>query len=266
MSDFPPLPQTGGKRSFRLGVTSYVYPADLSPNIRLLAPFVDDIELVFFESKEHCNFPDPAAVDEWHRLADEHHLTYTVHFPIDKAIGSPNPAERQSFVAVAERLIELCQPLNPHGWILHLEGITPDATPDRVTAWQNEIRPHLQQLTNLIGDPSLFCVENLGYPFEWCEPLLSEFPLGVCLDFGHLWQMQYDWKSHVAKWLPRTRIIHLYGTDHSSRHYSLEKSPAPLVREALDSIGDYNGVLTLETFGLDDTASSLKCLQQYLAV
>jgi sugar phosphate isomerase/epimerase len=231
----------------------------------LLAPFVDDIELVFFESKEHCNFPDPSAVDEWRLLANEHDLTFTVHFPIDKAIGSPDPTERHAFVGVAERLIRLCQPLNPHGWILHFEGITPDAPPERVAAWQNDIRPLLRRLTTLIDDPRLFCVENLGYPFEWCEPLLAEFPLGICLDFGHLWQMQYDWKAHVAKWLPRTRIIHLYGTDLSSRHYSLEKAPAPLVREALDSIGDYNGVLTLETFGLDDTASSLRCLQQYLA-
>ena len=47
---FPPLPQFSVPHSFRLGVPSYVYPADILPNVKALAPFVDDVELVLFES------------------------------------------------------------------------------------------------------------------------------------------------------------------------------------------------------------------------
>jgi len=38
-------------RKFRLGSTSYVYPADLVTNARQLAGRVDDIELVLFETE-----------------------------------------------------------------------------------------------------------------------------------------------------------------------------------------------------------------------
>ena len=264
MSEFAPLPKVDAPRAFRLGVTSYVYPADIGPNLRALAPAVDDIELVFFESPEHSNLPSAAEVREWRALADAHDLTFTVHFPIDKALGSPNRDEREACLDVTLRLLDSCAPLRPHGWILHLEGIEPDAGPDRIRHWQDDLRPLLGKLCAMTGDPAAFCVENLGYPFEWCAGLLAEFPFSICLDFGHLWQLEADWRRHVTTWLTRTRIIHLYGTDNSSRHYSLEKSPIPLVREALRAIGSYNGVLTLETFGYDDTVSSMKRLDQCL--
>ena len=264
MTTYQPLTQIRAKRSFRLGVTSYVYPADILTNVKALAPVADDIELVFFESREFGNFPTPAAVEEWRTIADAHGISFTIHFPIDKAMGSTDPGERSAFLAVAERLITLCRPLNVHGWILHLEGIGADAPPERVSSWQQDLRPLLRRFAALVDDPRRVCVENLGYPFSWCEPLLDELPFSVCLDFGHLWQMQYDWKAHVLKWLPRTRIIHLYGTDLTSRHFALDKSPAPLVREALASIGDYDGVLTLETFGFEDTDTSLRRLEACL--
>jgi len=261
---FPDLPSLTHPVPFRLGVTSYVYPADIETNIRALAPVVDDIELVFFESSEASNFPSPADIQRWKALASENNLSFTVHFPIDKAMGSPDRAEREAFLAVARRLMEACRPLNPHGWILHVEGIKDDATPDRVRQWQEDSFPLMKMLSLEVEDPRQFCVENLGYPFEWCEPLLAEIPFGICLDFGHLWQMNQDWRAHVKRWLPRTRIIHLYGTDLSSRHYSLDRSPIPLVRETLRSIGNYNDVLTLETFGYDDTLSSITRLADCL--
>ena len=261
---FPILPLLPHPVPFRLGVTSYVHPADIEANIQALAPVADDIELVFFESADASNFPTPAEILRWKALAQEYDLTFTVHFPIDKALGSPDRTEREAFITVVRRLMDLCQPLDPHGWILHVEGIKADAAPDRIKQWQEDSLPLMRTLASDAGDPRQFCVENLGYPYEWCEPMLMEIPFGICLDFGHLCQMNQDWRAHVQRWLPRTRIIHLYGTDLTSRHFSLECSPAPLVRDALRSIGDYSGVLTLETFGYEDTASSITRLAECL--
>ena len=257
-SNFPPLPSLPHPVAFRLGVTSYVYPADILTNIQKLAPVADDIEVVFFESGEETNLPSPSEVKTWGDIAAKHGLTYTIHFPIDKALGSPDGQEREAFLAATLRIIELCRPLTPHGWILHVEGVDATASPERVRQWQQDVRPLLRVISGMVDDPRQVCLENLGYPFGWCNPFLSELPFSVCLDFGHLWQMQYDWRAHVHHWLPRTRIIHLYGADHTSRHHSLELSPAPLVKEALASLCGYKGVLTLETFGYDDTASSLE--------
>jgi sugar phosphate isomerase/epimerase len=262
----PALSRPAFSRSipFRLGVTSYVYPSDILENVQRLAPVVDDIELVFFESADASNLPTPGEIEKWRVLARKHDVTFTVHFPIDKALGSPDPVERDACLTSILSLIELCGPLTPHGWILHLEGIEANATPTRVREWQQDLIPLLRIIAGVVDDPRHVCVENLGYPFEWCEPLLASLPFSICLDFGHLWQRNSDWKAHLQHWLPRTRIMHLYGFDTTSRHYSLERAPMTLVREALHDIGNYTGVLTLETFGYDDTASSMKRLKECL--
>lgn len=44
--------------SFRLGSTSYVWPADILPKVRQLGPRVDDVELVLFEVEGNSNLPD----------------------------------------------------------------------------------------------------------------------------------------------------------------------------------------------------------------
>ncbi|MEI6562802.1 MAG: cobamide remodeling phosphodiesterase CbiR [bacterium] len=264
MNQFPPLPFLSRNRSFRLGVTSYVHPADITANVRALAPFVDDIELVFFESHDLSTLPKACEIEELRQLAITHDLTYTIHFPTDKALGSPNREERENALSTALHIIELCRPLTPYGWILHIDGIEPTASPIQREAWHRNITPLLRVLAGIADDPTRICVENLGYPFEWCDPILTEMPFSTCLDFGHLLQMNYDWRDHVNQWLQRTRIIHLYGSNNTSRHYSLELTPAPLVQEFLKAIKFYNGVLTLETFGYDDTVSSIKRLEECL--
>jgi hypothetical protein len=42
---------------YRLGSTSYVWPAGLVPNVRRLGPLVDDVELVLFDLEERSNLP-----------------------------------------------------------------------------------------------------------------------------------------------------------------------------------------------------------------
>ena len=41
-----------GRLPFRLGTTSYILPSDMITNVAMLAPFVDDVELLFFELEE----------------------------------------------------------------------------------------------------------------------------------------------------------------------------------------------------------------------
>jgi len=39
-----------GRTPFRVGATSYVLPDHILPNVEYLAPMVDDVELVLFET------------------------------------------------------------------------------------------------------------------------------------------------------------------------------------------------------------------------
>lgn len=265
-SSFPPFPNWTRSTPFRVGLTSYIFPADILPNAEALAGKIRDIELVFFESPEFSNLPDPTVIQRLADLAQNHDLSFTVHFPIDKKLGSPDPRQRQSFLDQALRIVDLCRPLDPFAYLLHLEGVTGADSPARRQQWQDDLVPLLDHFATRV-DPARVCLENLDYPFEWCDPLLARQPWSVCLDAGHFWLRNDPWPDYVRKYLPRTRVVHLYGiTPPSTAHVGLQNEPTARVCAFLAALTDFKGVLTLEVFGYDDARFSLERLSECLSL
>jgi len=271
---FPPLPQFSVPHPFRLGVPSYVYPADILSNVEALAPFVDDIELVLFESRNPndgypttddnvSNIPSADTITRLAKLAQQHDLTYTVHFPIDRHLGSPDVKERRALLHQMLAIMDRTRPLRPAAYILHLEGVTRNSDLARVRTWASDIAKLLPALIEQVDDPTLLCVENLNYPFAWCEPLLETFGLGTCIDLGHLRVGDYDTDAHLKRYLLHTRVIHLHGVSDGHDHLALTALPAGHLRQILNSIDKFTGVLTLEIFNYDEVRDSIVYLNQF---
>lgn len=246
--------------SYRLGSTSYVWPADILPNVRQLGPLVDDVELVLFEVEATSNLPDEAAVVELDRLAQTHDLTYTVHLPLDLALAHPPSLEK------ARKVIAHTCALRPWGYVLHLDGSMVEGDPDpvRLAHWRDEARRVLQALAEQVGEPQRLCVENLeNYPPEHFLPLLEQVPVSLCLDVGHLWLTGRDALGFLGDHLARTRVVHLHGIgqrDHQALTHQGAARVAPVL-ELLSTRG-YDGVLTLEVFGREDFFSSRTLVEE----
>ena len=249
---------------FRLGVTSYVYPADIIPNVEALAPAVDDIELVLFESEDVSNLPTLETVARLSELAEEHDLTYTVHLPIDRKLGSDSGAERLIMQKNIIRIIRLSQTLSPYAYVLHIEGIDSRAHSWRIRNWQRDVTGLLPEIVAQADDPAMICVENLNYPFEWCEQFLESFGLSVCIDVGHFWLNGTNISPHIQRYLDRTRVIHLHGLRDGRDHLSLGTLPLEKLRYLMNILDDYTGVLTLEMFSFEDVRDSIERISQCL--
>jgi sugar phosphate isomerase/epimerase len=262
-STIPLLPRIPQANSFRIGVTSYVYPADILPNVEHLAGRVDDIELVLFESEDTANLPSPEVVARLAALGRQHRLTYTIHFPTDRKLGSADAAERAAHVAQMRRIITLLAPLPIHGYILHFEGVGPEASAARVCEWQRDLAAELPRLLEGVA-PELFCVESLSYPFEWCAPLLDRFGLSVCADVGHVWRYGGDVPDFLRAWLPRTRVIHLHGERDGHDHLALTELAPGRLESCLRAARGFSGVVTLEVFDYTAARLSIERLTQCL--
>lgn len=239
---------------YRLGSTSYVWPADILPNVRRLGPLVDDVELVLFEVDEYSNLPDAVTVAELAALARVHVLTYTVHLPLDLTLAGPLSLEK------AERVIACTRDLFPWAYVLHLDGqaIEGDLDPAVLARWRDEARRVLEQVAAMVGDPRRLCVENLeNYPPEHFLPLLEQVPVSLCVDVGHFWRVGRDPWPFLEEHLDQTRVIHLHGID-ARDHQSLLHQGADRVTPVLEllSARRYAGVLTLEVFSREDFFSS----------
>jgi sugar phosphate isomerase/epimerase len=247
---------------FRIGCTSYTIPDDIVPNVEFMGKYVDDIELVLFESQEASNMPDASVIKELKKLAEEYMLTYTVHFPIDKKAGAAGENERRLF---AERVMHICRltaPLDPYAYVLHLEGLpyNPDAA--MISEWNNYIGEFCRDYV-ACGHADKTSVENLGYPSYINEPVIEKYGFKNCLDIGHLWLGGENWKRYCVDVIENTRVMHLHGVSGVRDHISLSENNMDDLRTFFSiALKDYRHVLTLEVFSEKDCFESLDIVRR----
>lgn len=250
------MPKKG--RLWRLGATSCVVPADIMANVRVLAPLVDDVQLLFFESAAKSLLPQPLDVQALRELAEEYGLSYTVHLPTDLALGAASRVERQEGIAEILRLMAQLAPLGPQSFDLHLvrEPDVPEA------AWLDNLAASLRELSGALGEQKrLVAVENIEYPYGLVAPLVEEYGFSVCLDFGHLVHYGHDLEEGLGL-LPRVRHLHYHGVQDGRDHQALnDMEQARMLGLRLAEVG-YDGVVTLEMYSLEKLKTSLALLDE----
>ena len=250
---------------FSLGCTSYIIPADIVPNVRELAPVVDDIELVLFESPDISNIPSYNDISILHELSRQNRTSYTVHLPIDSKAGSSDKGERDKYYDAACRIIERCRPLLPASWIMHLEGISAEASQEDKISWTQWCSESLNMVLKEIPDSSKMAIENLGYPWYWHSRITTQYCTSLCCDVGHLWlYFENKWRDYLISMLPKTSVIHLHGVNGTKDHLSLAKGNRGHIWEFLEILlkEKYNGIVTLEIFNENDLRESAEVITQ----
>jgi len=251
---------------FRLGTTSYIIPADLMTNVRFLAPYVDDIELVLFEADDESNLPDEKTIRALNEVACSNDLSYTVHLPLGLMLGAMDEQDRRSSVKKALRIVELTSPLNPAAYVVHFEGDRRGLLPsENMTGWINGLKTSVAEMLD-IGIPSpLLCVETLDYPFALVDPVVREFELSICLDIGHTLLNGYPLDAYLTKYHDRIRVFHAHGIRENKDHRdlgALRDSDLTLLFGNLQSYRSSAPVLTLEVFDENDFRLSLEVVER----
>lgn len=245
---------------FRLAATSFIYPDFIAPNARMLAPFIDEVELLFFESTYPGSLPEPMEIRELLSLSESFGTTYNVHLPLDVSVTARDPEKRQQAVDTVKYCIDLATPLSPTTWTLHLPYGEEDA--ENFKHWRDRAEKSLRQLIPAHISGSLLTVETLDYPLEWIADLLAGFDLSVCLDIGHMAVHGLDWIRFYKNFSDKIPIIHLYGFKKAHEHLGLDQMPADTRRAVADLLARFSGTLCLEVFSFAHLEASLKVLSQ----
>jgi len=262
-------PTSRRKTPFRLGTTSYIYPAEILPNVRSLRGKVEDIEIVLFESDEASNYPSRQEIEELAAIGRETGLSYTIHLPLDILLGDPELVVRRRSVDTCLRAIDATADLRPHGYIVHLQGVPPDDHGEWLNEnWLARIDQSVGELVKHLDNPRLLCAETLSYPFHLVEKLVERRDLSICLDVGHITLYDQPLELYLRRYLSRTRIIHLHGNSGGRDHLDLGLLPGATIDLLFTSLaalpkGD-DLVVTLEIFSEKDLEISRSVVEKYL--
>lgn len=254
-----------GLYPFRLGTTSFIYPDHYIPNVKMLAPCVDEIELLLFESA-YDSLPSKREIKDLSMLAKEFDITYDIHLPLDICLGDENPAIRRRAIDTIKQVIDLTLPLASSIFTLHLsydEAYDEDSSDkDIVKKWQERIYESIDRLLSTGIKSRSIAIENLMYPFEWAEKIISSLNLSVCIDIGHLILMNADIIETFEQYHDRTSIIHLHGVEDNLDHLSLDKLTDNETSDIMKVLKAYTGVVVIEVFSYDNLQASLKYLEK----
>ena len=229
----------------------------------MLGPYLNEIELLLFESA-YDSLPSKHEIKELSVLAKEFDITYDIHLPIDIYLGDKDPTIRRRAIESVQHVIDLTSPLMPSVYILHLSFNEDSNKTDSINKWQERIYESMEQLLSTGIKSRSIAIENLMYPFEWVEKVISSLNLSVCIDIGHLILMNADIKETFDKYCNRTSIIHLHGVKNNLDHLSLDKLTDNETSDIMEILKGYAGVVIIEVFSYDNLQASLKYLEKCL--
>lgn len=261
-----PLPILKDRFPFRLGTTSFILFDDYLPNVRHLAPTVDDIELLFTDPSDEA-LPGPAAMQEIRRLADLSSLSLTVHLPYDRDLGEADDATRGNALRDLVRVVEKSRALEPFAWVLHpfceWHHFGPGGPPGE---WMDRFSASIDRLLDTGIPPESLCLENLRPGFNPLEGLMAAKGLSVCLDVGHMVFYGHDLDDFLGRYGSRIRLIHLHGIRDGKDHCGLAFLERPVLEKMMAFLDDggVQRVVTLEVFGQQDLDESLRVMSRYI--
>jgi len=259
---YPQLPKSyKNAYPFKISAPSFIHPDDYIPNVQVLGPFLDEIELLCFESHE-SSMPSRETIRELKFLAKEFRFTYNVHLPSDMDPGSPERKEQNRFVENMLRVMDITRPLEPTTYILHLPY--KQAPIGRICdkAWQDRISGCLHRLRKAgVHGPAL-CIETLDYPLEWIEQILLEHDLRVCLDMGHLIVNHENIETTYHRFAGQTRMIHLHGVRNGKDHLALDVFDQNRLDRIFSLLKQFAGTVSIEVFSYSHLLASLAVLER----
>ena len=250
-----------GAYPFKLCTTSFIYQDGYVPNVKKLGPYIDEIELLFFESKPG-SLPKKNEIDELSLLSKEFDFTYNIHLPTDISFGDIDPSVRKNAVETILHVFDLTSPLSPSTCTLHLSYDEPSREMDKVKGWQEITRKTIKELISFGVKADEISIETLDYPFKWVEGIVREFNFTVCMDIGHLIVREADIKTFFDSYCDSISIIHLHGVENGYDHLSLEKLSEERAGQVIEILNKFTKVVSIEVFSYNDLTTSLKFLEK----
>ncbi|MEJ2167057.1 MAG: cobamide remodeling phosphodiesterase CbiR [Desulfobacterales bacterium] len=247
---------------FKIGTTSFIFPDLYVPNVKMLGPFVDEIELLLFESAPVASLFSKPVIYDLKQLSQDLEVSYNIHLPTDISISDPSPAGRDQAVSSLMRVIERIAPLAPVSYTLHVPYPSDISNDDHLRNWQDVVYQNLAKIVGSGVRADKIAIETLDYPLETLAEIIFELQLSICLDAGHLLIHGYDIRRFFNKYGTKITIMHLHGVKNNHDHLSLDQLPADSMQSILQILQTFTASLSLEVFAFKHLESSLQFFEK----
>ena len=252
-----------------------VFGMDLVENVQLLSRFLDHVEIVIFHTPECHNIPSDRQIARLKEIKSNNNLSFSVHLPPSLEIASPDETKKNAAVALASKIVHLCEKMNPDYYILHVPVTAPTLTAEpgkylkknnrpEFTGWLDRAATGLEKIQAETKLGPRLLVENINYSPKFLRPFWQQGLCGFCLDIGHLLLGNEAVLENLDSHLPVINDIHLHGVEDQREHLALDVLPEDRIKSWIDKLvtSNYSGIVNLEVFSPKDLEISLAVIRK----
>lgn len=252
-----------------------VFRMDLVENVESLSRFLDHVEIVIFHTPECHNIPTNREIARLKEIKSKKNLSFSVHLPPSLEIASHDETKKSAAVALASKIVHLCEEINPYYYILHVPVTSPMLTAEpgkylkkntlpEFNGWLDRAAQSLDKIQSETKLRTRLLVENINYSPKFLRPLWQQGLCGFCLDIGHLLLGNEAILENLDSYLPVIKDIHLHGVVDQREHLALDVLPEDRVKSWFDKlkIFNYTGIVNLEVFSPEDLEISLAVIRK----
>ena len=247
---------------FKIGTTSFIYPDLYVPNVERLGAFVDEIELLLFESAPVSSLISKQVIDELMQLSQDLQVSYNIHLPTDIAISDPSVFRQNQAVDTLLGILERTAPLSATSNTLHIPCAIDINDVSNLKKWQEAVYRSLEKIISSGLAPGKLAIETLDYSLEILEDIIADLQLSICLDVGHLIIAGARFESEFNRYGGSVSIIHLHGVEDRQDHQSLNRLSDNQFDPVLAALRNFSGTVSLEIFNFENLESSLSFLEK----
>jgi sugar phosphate isomerase/epimerase len=248
---------------FKIGTTSFIYPDLYVPNVEMLGAFVDEIELLLFESEPVSSLLSKTVIKNLQSLSQELKLTYNIHLPTDISISDPDPARQKQAIETLIKIAERVAPLSPITYTLHVPYAAAGFSADHIEKWQEIVFDNLEEIVASGVVAKQIAIETLDYPLQMIAGIVTDLNLSICMDIGHLILQGAELSAVFDTFSKSISIIHLHGIENDKDHRPLNRLPEGLLDPVLGILKKFCGTVSLEVFDFEHLQTSLNFLEQH---
>ena len=231
-------------------------PDHIVPNVRAIGPYVDEIELILFESQPE-SLPTVREIKILQTLSKDLDITFNIHLPLDVYFGSHDDTRRRESIKTLKAIFDLTALLNPTTHTLHLIYDGPADDEEYRKRWKSLLFKSFEDLLGAGINGESISIETLSYPLGWVDDIIEAFKLNVCLDVGHLLLTNIPLTDTYNHYCDRISIYHLHGVKDGKDHQSINHLSEATWNELLNMLNRFQGVVSIEVFSFDILEESL---------
>lgn len=201
------------KINYKIGSTSYVYPADILTNVEKLKDIVDGIQLILFDSSDEVNLPNSLVCEKLKEIKERHNLEYYIHLPLDINFAVNTDKEREQLFSIMKNMVEIGESIDSTYYIAHLNFND---------NFMENTEINLDHLFKEYPIKDRFLIENIEYPINHLDHFLYDYGLNLCMDIGHLLLQDQNIHRLIEKYTEKIKIVHFHAVDPNKKdHKSL---------------------------------------------